>query len=321
MERKSEFEVPVAPLDAPGPSPADIAMGIGAVERDTGLSKDTLRVWERRYAFPKPGRDAFGERVYPREQVEKLRAIKRLMDSGFRPGKIIHHGIADLNALGQRSEAGASNACALPELDVFLNLVRTHRVEELRRALGQEVARGGLGQFVISVVRPLNVAVGELWMQGSLQIFEEHLYTESLQVVLRSAIASVPLTPVAPRVMLTTLPNEQHGLGLLMAEAMLVLEGAHCVSLGVETPVWDIARAAVAQKADVVAVSFSQGYPPAQAVSGLTDLRRQLDDAVDLWVGGGSEVLGRRLPGGMQAINDLRAIAPAVAQWRMQRGN
>ncbi|MCK7493491.1 MAG: MerR family transcriptional regulator [Comamonadaceae bacterium] len=35
------------------------------MERDTGLSKDTLRVWERRYGFPLPGRDALGERTYP----------------------------------------------------------------------------------------------------------------------------------------------------------------------------------------------------------------------------------------------------------------
>ena len=28
--------------------------GISAVERETGLSKDTLRVWERRYGFPQP---------------------------------------------------------------------------------------------------------------------------------------------------------------------------------------------------------------------------------------------------------------------------
>jgi hypothetical protein len=33
---------------------------IAAVERDTGLAKDTLRVWERRYGFPQPGRDANG---------------------------------------------------------------------------------------------------------------------------------------------------------------------------------------------------------------------------------------------------------------------
>ena len=45
-------------------SPETIAgMTIAAVERDTGLGKDTLRIWERRYGFPRPLRDAGGERV------------------------------------------------------------------------------------------------------------------------------------------------------------------------------------------------------------------------------------------------------------------
>ena len=36
----------------------ELTLSIAAVERDTGLSKDTLRVWERRYGFPAPQRDA-----------------------------------------------------------------------------------------------------------------------------------------------------------------------------------------------------------------------------------------------------------------------
>jgi DNA-binding transcriptional MerR regulator len=63
---------------------------ISAVERDTGLSKDLLRMWERRYGYPSPARDASGERLYSDAEVAKLRAIKRLMDVGMRPGKIIH---------------------------------------------------------------------------------------------------------------------------------------------------------------------------------------------------------------------------------------
>ena len=48
---------------------------IAAVERDTGLSKDVLRMWERRYGFPVPERDANGERLYPAAQgVEQQRA-------------------------------------------------------------------------------------------------------------------------------------------------------------------------------------------------------------------------------------------------------
>ena len=57
---------------------------IAAVERDTGLSKDVLRMWERRYGFPTPGRDANGNRLYCDEQVERLRMIKRLLDQGYR---------------------------------------------------------------------------------------------------------------------------------------------------------------------------------------------------------------------------------------------
>ena len=56
---------------------------ITAVERDTGLSKDVLRMWERRYGFPRPERDGNGERLYPAAQVARLRLLKRLMDQGL----------------------------------------------------------------------------------------------------------------------------------------------------------------------------------------------------------------------------------------------
>ena len=47
-------------------------MSIAAVERDCGLPKDTLRVWERRYGFPNPLRDRHDERLYPADQVATL---------------------------------------------------------------------------------------------------------------------------------------------------------------------------------------------------------------------------------------------------------
>ena len=39
-------------------------------------------------------------------------------------------------------------------------------------------------------------------------MFEEHLYTEAMQSVLRNAINSVPEAGATPRVLLTTLPFE-----------------------------------------------------------------------------------------------------------------
>jgi len=291
-------------------------LSIGAVERDTGLSKDLLRVWERRYAFPKPARDAHGERIYAPEQVEKLRLIRRLMDRGLRPGKLIACPIEELQAMSKGAHGGADPVVATPELAALLGLLRSHAVEQLRGALGQAAARQGLANFVVGTVAPLNQLVGDAWMRGEIEVFEEHLYSEVLQVVLRQAIAGLPRIGETPRVLLTTLPGETHGLGLLMAEAMLTLESARCVSLGVQTPVRDIARAAASQRSQVVALSFSASFPAGQIAAGLVELREQLPDEVEIWAGGSAAGLDRRSAAAVRIIHSLEALHAEVGGWR-----
>ena len=57
------------------------------------LSAWRERVDQGAYGFyarmPAPMRDRFGERLYPIEQVDRLRLIRRLLSAGHRPGKII----------------------------------------------------------------------------------------------------------------------------------------------------------------------------------------------------------------------------------------
>ena len=44
-------------------------------ERDTGIGRDTLRVWERRYGRPEPIRLPSGHRRYTAEQIRWLRRV------------------------------------------------------------------------------------------------------------------------------------------------------------------------------------------------------------------------------------------------------
>lgn len=296
---------------------------IAAVERDTGLSKDTLRVWERRYDFPQPQRDANGERVYPQDQVDKLRLLKRLMDQGHRPGKIAACSMEQLQALGAAGTDGRSGAGAAAPPDetlrAFLHMIKAHRVDDLRRDLARLTVKVGLARFVTEVIAPLTTLVGDGWARGELAIFEEHLYTESVQAVLRNAIASIPHPGDTPRVLLTSVPQEPHGLGLLMAETMFALDGARCISLGVCTPVMEIVRAAVSQKVDLVALSFSPVVNQYQVGESLKELRAQLPPRIELWAGGSSPVLRRRPPAGVRVFADLAEVGPALAAWRTRR--
>ena len=299
--------------DAPG-----MVLDISSVERETGLSKDVLRMWERRYGFPKPGRDDNGERQYSVGEVAKLRAIKRLMDIGMRPGKIVRSDIDALNALADRRSERRSDEAAPAFERELVALLRAHDAAGLQNTIANQLMRQGLQRFVLETMAPLNRAVGDAWMRGELQIFEEHLYTEQLQVALRTAINAFPRQTGTPRVLVTTVPGEQHGLGLLMVEALLVPEGAQCISLGLQTPLEDIRRAALAHKADIVALSFSTAFAVRQASEGLATLRRQLPQAVTLWAGGDMTRRVRRTLVGVVLIAELAGTLTALKNWRAQ---
>jgi methylmalonyl-CoA mutase cobalamin-binding subunit len=88
------------------------------------------------------------------------------------------------------------------------------------------------------------------------------------------------------------------------------------MSLGVQTPVWDIALAAEAQQADIVALSFSSAVNANQVHDGLAELRGRLPASVEIWAGGGCPTLHRRAPRGVLALRRLEEIAPALQRWR-----
>jgi MerR family transcriptional regulator, light-induced transcriptional regulator len=300
-----------------------ITVSIAAVERDTGLSKDTLRVWERRYGFPQPVRDSFGERAYPLDQVEKLRVIKRLLDSGHRPGRIVNLSVDELQTIGESLSTTPQRMAAVDTTDLrdYVTFIKTHDVDGLRRALSQAQMRLGLAAFINDVIAPLNVMIGDAWMRGQLEVFEEHMYTETVNVMLRHAMTTAPSTTLdmRPRVLLTTFPQEPHGLGILMAQIMLMLEGCRCVSLGTQTPIWDIVLAATAHHADVVALSFTASQNPNYVMNGLEELRLKLPAHIGIWVGGGCPIIHRKSIEGVTAISELSDIATQVLHWRNQQ--
>ncbi|HMA06686.1 MAG TPA: MerR family transcriptional regulator, partial [Ramlibacter sp.] len=175
----------MARADPPGAQQA--LKWISEVERDTGVPRATLRIWERRYGFPAPQRDERGERCYPPDQVEQLALMGRLIAQGHRPGQLIAAGPAEVRRL---SEAAAPAPVRRPRaVPPLLRLLREHDVVGLQAELERLLARGGLGHFASVEVPALNTLIGDAWRAGELEIHEEHLYSDCLYQVLRPAIA------------------------------------------------------------------------------------------------------------------------------------
>lgn len=292
---------------------------IASVERETGLSKDTLRVWERRYGFPTPERDANGERLYAPAQVQRLTQIKRLMDRGHRPGKLLALDEAALAALDE-TRPGELATPAVLQLDTWMHLVKTHDSEALQRQFHREMAKRGLAAFVQDIVAPLIARVGEAWSRNELGIFEEHLFSQHLEKMFRTVLASMSPQHGSPRVLLTTLSGEEHTMGLLMVEALMVVEDVYPVLLGPQTPIDEIVRAAQLKQVDAVCLSFSSAYSPTLAAQGLRDLRQMLPAGIELWAGGYGVKAIRKAIEGVCLMPEFQDLYDCLARWRAEHG-
>jgi len=300
---------------------AALTYSIAAVERETGLSKDVLRVWERRYGFPTPERDAYGERAYPQDQVERLRLIKRLLDQGHRPGRLLNLTMEALRGVAPRNGETATVADVSElKLDDLLEPILAHDAQRFTQQLQQRMAREGLQRFVQDTIAPLTVQVGLAWERGEIQVFEEHLYSELVQRLLRHAIGPFTGSGHGPRVVLATAPGEQHELGLLMVEALLSLDGATCIPLGTQVPLGDLGMATTAHRADVLALSFSSSFNARAAGDVLRQLRSALPADVELWAGGSGSL---RCPPieGLQLLASLQDGREQLQRWRASRAH
>jgi DNA-binding transcriptional MerR regulator/DNA-directed RNA polymerase subunit L len=292
-----------------------VRLPINAVERETGVSKELLRMWERRYGFPVPERDAQGDRIYPMPQVAKLRLLRRLIDFGFRPGKIILLNTEELERL--LKSQGKASFDSSPELEQeLLSTLKSRDLGQLRDYLSHQLIKMGLQSFVLDFLQYANFIVGDAWMRGLLEVHEEHLFTEQVQSLMRQAISNLREATQPPRVLLATPPEETHTLGILMVEAILRLDNVDAVCYGAQMPVRDVAQAVTRHKMHIVAISFSASYPTSKAIEYLEELRFRLPMSVEIWGGGASLRSTRKTVEAVRFFHDLPSIRHAINLWR-----
>jgi methylmalonyl-CoA mutase cobalamin-binding subunit/DNA-binding transcriptional MerR regulator len=283
------------------------------VEQMTGLSREVLRKWEVRYQFPLPLRGERGQRLYAQADVQRLQLIARLVQCGMRPGKVVYLTLEDLQAL--LVSQARNNISPEP----VTQLLSTLEPGSDPRAVGDYLERlvnlSGLASFVQTLLPAFNQAVGEEWVSGRLGVHMEHHYTEAMRQTLYAGLAKLRASNAKPRVLITTLPGELHALGAMGLQVALAVHGAHCVSLGTQTPVEELVSAAVEMDIGVVAISASVNQPPQDLLAYLVALRQSLPQQCRLWAGGlGVLPLAGQMPKG---IEHFQSVEEAVKAWQI----
>lgn len=283
---------------------------IRVVSNRTGIAADTLRMWERRYGFPRPARRAGGSRVYSEDDVARLHLLARAINVGFRPSEVVTLPSADLTKLVEASTADspprapaaarpapAAQPGVAPSLDAVTDALRADDIVGVRSLLRAAAVSLGPRAFVTELAHPLAVRVGELWAAGSLEVRHEHVASACLTSQLHLLLGALEDGERAPSVLLATLPGEPHLLGLDMVAVYLAANLAAPHVLGADTPPTEIAAAAKAFDVDAVGLSISPAVDRRAASRALTRLAAALPSRTELWLGGtGASLVAEAAP-------------------------
>lgn len=296
------------PLDDDGRAEG---LSIGDVAQQTGISPDTLRMWERRYGRPVPERLPSGHRRFSHDQLRWLRQVAEGLALGLRPSVLVPAGEAELAALLDEKRPLRP---ASPRIAVLLGFVRATDDMALRSGLLDDWRTRTPDRFLSEILGPLLEEIGTAWCEGRIEVRHEHMASEVIADVLRTLRGTLPRVERGPLVLFATLSGEMHGLGLQMGALCAAMVGARTRVLGADTPSAEIAHAAREVGADVVAISVSLASGGVETDRDLAQLRQQLDPEVRLLVGGRGARVGRRGPRGIDYLDRLDQFGPWL--WR-----
>jgi len=272
-------------------------ISIGELAGMTGVGVHTLRVWEKRYGSPCAKRLPSGHRRYPKDEVPRLRAIAKAIESGYRPGKVVTASMEELQALmGMKAfiEPGPEKAPAGKDenssnemlIEAWIRSIHSYDDENLLNGFHEHWGRHGALNFIVNLAAPLLERVGKGWETAELTVAHEHFASECMVSFLSEKWRRMNIRKSGPTVLIATLPGEEYNLGILMCAVASSATRCKVIYLGVDNPVEEITLAAKNYKPQIIAFSVSHMLNPVIARNQLSRIRSDSAPEIKIVTGG-----------------------------------
>jgi DNA-binding transcriptional MerR regulator len=223
-----------------------MAFTIKELESLSGIKAHTIRIWEQRYNFLKPGRTATNVRMYSNEELKTLLTVALLNKYGYKISRI------DGMSLQQRLDTALKLQVREAENERLINELIGCMIDlksvEFEKLLNDYIYTIGLFESIPLIFQLLE-KLGLLWQSNKVIPAQEHIVSNIIRQKIISAIDQLPLqTNYSPLVILFLPEYEHHELGLLFVFYLLKKRGVASIYLGADVPLKDIQHIVQAKK-------------------------------------------------------------------------
>jgi DNA-binding transcriptional MerR regulator len=210
----------------------------------SGVNVALLRAWERRYGIVAPSRTESGYRLYDDEAIERLRAMRTLVDAGWSARQAAERvASGDLDGLEELAGVtvagpGPTDPSADPSGD-FVRAAAEIDPIAIERALDDMFASGSFERVVEDRLYPALHALGDAWAAGEVDVAGEHAASAAAVRRLGMAFEASgrgPFTGSAP-LLVGLPPGTRHEAAALAFATAARRAGLSVVYLGADVPV------------------------------------------------------------------------------------
>lgn len=288
---------------------------ISELEQLTGISTHNIRIWERRYKALQPGRSAGNTRTYSDDHLKRLLNIASLHHAGVKISKACTMDNAAMElALQQAVEqtAGIEKKYEFYISEIIRNGLE-YREGNVSNLVNNTFKQLGILEAYKFVFYPLLVRLGLMWRQDSLCPSQEHFLSSILRQKLFAAIDNLPVNESHNGGWLLFLPeDEDHDIGLLMANYLLRAGAARVIYLGAKVPLYAVKKAAAGAHPQNLLLFMTRIRPVNDAREYIEQLSKDFSQLQIYLSGNDRLIAGLTLPANVHWIKSIYEFIDAV---------
>ena len=249
------------------------AFNLKVVLKETGLSADTLRAWERRYGLPVPQRTAGGHRLYSQRDIETIKWLMKRQSEGLSISRAVdlwnEQVSSGTDPLAGSVPTTSPSAAVIPaqySFDTTLEALRERWIEgclNFSESTSEQILNQAFSMFPVEVVcieilQKGIAEIGNLWYGNRASVQQEH-FSSSLAMRRLDALLAASPAPTRNQTVVVGCPMEEwHTLTPLLLSLLLRRRGLNVVYLGANVPTEQFSNAVKNIKGDLVVLVAQQ---------------------------------------------------------------